>query len=409
MQRPAAGALPHLAPWRRVERIVILGAMISMAPMGIDMYLPALPALERAFATGAGQVQLTLSTFFLGFALGQAVYGPISDRFGRRPPLFAGLALFAAASVGCAYAPTVEALAGLRFLQAVGACAGMVIARAMVRDLFEVRDAVRVFSALMLVVGLAPILAPLLGGYVQLWFGWQAIFLLLAGFGVAVAAVAWLRLGETRSPGPAGSLSPGAVMGVYLGLMKSRPFMGYALSGGVTIAGMFAYIAGSPFVFIELHGVPAQQFGWLFGANALGFVLAAQVNGRMMRGADPRRVLRLALVVQAAAGLALLAAALTGAGGLPGVWAPLFVFISGLGFVMPNATALAMAPHGENAGAASALLGVMQFGLAALAATILGAIQARSAVPMAAVVAGAGALGLAVNRIVVGNPRRSLP
>ena len=402
MQRPVSGTVPQLAPWRRVERIVILGAMIAMAPMGVDMYLPALPTLERAFAAGAGQVQFTLSTFFLGFALGQAAYGPVSDRFGRRPPLFAGLALFAAASVGCAYAPTVEALAALRFLQALGACAGMVIARAMVRDLFALRDAARAYSALMLVVGLAPILAPLLGGYLQLWFGWQSIFLLLAGFGVLVAGMAWFRLGETHPPEPAASLSPAAVLGVYLGLAKSRPFMGYALSGGVTIAGMFAYIAGSPFVFIELYGVPAQQFGWLFGANALGFVLAAQVNGRMMRGADPRRVLRRALAVQAASGLALLAAALTGAGGLAGVWLPLLIYISGLGFVMPNATALAMAPHGENAGAASALLGVMQFGLAALAATVLGAIQAHSAAPMAAVVAGAGLLGFAVNRIVVG-------
>ncbi|MGQ0677482.1 MAG: Bcr/CflA family multidrug efflux MFS transporter [Rhodospirillales bacterium] len=405
MQQPTGGPAPQPARWLRIERIVILGAMISMAPMGIDMYLPSLPELERAFAAAAGQVQLTLSTFFLGFALGQAVYGPISDRFGRRPPLFAGLALFAAASVACAYAPTIEALTGLRFLQAIGACAGMVIARAMVRDLFDVRDAARVFSALMLVVGLAPILAPLLGGYLLLWFGWRAIFLSLAAFGVAVIALAWLRLGETRKPGPAGSLKAGAVAAVYLDLLKSRRFMGYALSGGVTISGMFAYIAGSPFVFIELYGVPAQQFGWLFGANALGLVLAAQVNGRLMRSADPHRVLAAMLLVEAGAGLALLAAALTGIGGLVGVWLPLLVFVSGLGLVMPNATALAMAPHGEHAGAASALLGVMQFGLASLAATALGAIQADSAVPMALVVAGAGALGLAVNRALVGNSR----
>lgn len=402
MQKPLVGTPPPLHRWLRLERIVILGAMISMAPMGIDMYLPSLPVLERAFATGAGQVQLTLSTFFLGFALGQALYGPVSDRYGRRPPLFVGLALFAAASVGCAYAPSVEALAGLRFLQAVGACAGMVIARAMVRDLFDVRDAVRVFSTLMLVVGLAPILAPLLGGYVLLWFGWQAIFLFLAGFGALVATVAWLRLGETHAPRPAGSLSPGTVVAVYRALLHSRPFMGYSLSGGITIAGMFAYIAGSPFVFIDYYGVSALQFGWLFGANGLGFVLAAQVNGRMMRGAEPHRVLSAMLLVEAGAGIALLLAALTGFGGLIGIWLPLFVYISCLGFVMPNATALAMAPHGEHAGAASALLGVMQFGLASLAASILGTVHSASPVPMAAMVAGAGLLGLAVNRALVG-------
>ena len=402
MQKPTGGRPPQLSRWLRLERIVILGAMISMAPMGTDIYLPALPALQHAFATGAGQVQLTLSTFFLGFALGQAVYGPISDRFGRRPPLFAGLSLFAVASVGCAYAPTIEALTALRFLQAVGACAGMVIARAMVRDLFDVRDAVRVFSTLMLVVGLAPILAPLLGGYLLLWFGWRSIFLLLAGFGVLVVAAAWLRLDETHAPNPAGSLSPGKVAGVYVNLLTDARFMGYALSGGVTIAGMFAYIAGSPFVFIDLYGVPAEHFGWVFGANAFGFVAGAQVNGRLMRGADPHRVLALALLMQVGAGFALLLAALTGIGGLIGIWAPLFVYLTGLGFIMPNATALALAPHGAHAGAASALLGVMQFGLASLAASAMGAIQTASPVPMALLVVGAALLGLAVNRVLVG-------
>ncbi len=402
MQKSVSGAPPQLSRWLRLERIVILGAMISMAPMGTDIYLSAMPALQRAFGAGAGQVQLTLSTFFLGFALGQAVYGPISDRFGRRPPLFVGLALFAVASVGCAYAPTIEALTVLRFLQAIGACAGMVIARAMVRDLFDVRDAVRVFSALMLVVGLAPILAPLLGGYLLLWFGWRSIFLLLAGFGALVVAVAWLRLGETRAPNPAGSIRPGAIAGVYARLLTDARFMGYALSGGVTIAGMFAYIAGSPFVFIDLFGMPAEHFGWVFGANAFGFVAAAQVNGHMMRGADPHRILAIALLVQVGAGIALVLAALTGIGGLFGIWAPLFVYLTGLGFIMPNATALAMAPHGEHAGAASALLGVMQFGLASLAASAMGAIQTASPVPMALLVVGAALLGLAVNRTLVG-------
>lgn len=387
---------------RRVETIVILGGLIALAPLGIDMYLPALPELERAFAAATGPVQLTLSTFFLGFALGQAIYGPIADRFGRRPPLFAGLAMFVLASVGCAFAPSVEALAGLRFAQAIGACAGMVMSRAMVRDLFELRDAARVFSALMLVVGLAPILAPLLGGYLKLWFGWQSIFLFLAAFGLVCIAVAGPRLPETLKPGAASSLAPGAILGVYALLLGDRRFMGYALSGGLAISGMFAYIAGSPFVFIDLYRVPAERFGWWFGANALGFVLMAQVNGRMMRGAHPHRILGLVLIVQASAGLALLAAAATGFGGLIGIWLPLFVYISGLGFVMPNATALAMAPHGERAGAASALLGVMQFGLASLAATGLSAIHDGTAAPMALVVAAGGVLGFLVNRILVG-------
>ena len=387
---------------RRVERIVILGALIALAPLGIDMYLPALPQLERAFATSAGAVQFTLSTFFLGFALGQAVYGPFADRFGRRPPLFVGLAMFIVASFGCVFAPSIETLAVLRFAQAIGACAGMVISRAMVRDLFDVRDAVRVFSALMLVVGLAPILAPLLGAYLMLWLGWRSIFLFLGAFGMLSVVYAGLRLPETRGPGPAGSLSLGTALGVYARLLGDRRFMGYALSSGVTLAGMFAYIAGSPFVFIDLFGVSPENFGWLFGANGLGFVLAAQVNGRMMRGAAPHRVLRAALFVSAGSGLALLAVAATGFGGLIGVWLPLFFYVAVLGFVMPNATAMAMAPHGENAGAASALLGVLQFGLASLAATAVGSIHNGTAIPMALVVAAGGILAFTANRVLVG-------
>jgi len=382
--------------------VVILGALIACAPMAVDMYLPALPALERAFATDMARVQWTLATFFVGFSLGQALYGPVSDRFGRRPPLYFGMTLFALASIGCLFAPNIESLMGLRFLQAIGACAGMVTARAMVRDLFELRDSARVFSALMLVTGLAPILAPLVGGYMLVWFGWQSIFLALAAFGVACMVAAHFGLPETRRPGAAGSLALSSVLMVYARLLTHRRFVGYSLSSGVTIAGMFAYIAASPAVFIQLFGVAEEQFGWLFGVNGLGFVIAAQINGRAMRGAEPARILRSALYVEAASGLALLLAAATGALGLIGIAVPLFVFIAALGFVMPNASALAMAPHGENAGAASAMLGVMQFGLAAIASTAVGAIHMPSAMPMAGAVAACGVLGLLANRTLVG-------
>jgi MFS transporter, DHA1 family, multidrug resistance protein len=382
--------------------VVILGALIACAPMAVDMYLPALPALERAFATDMAHVQWTLATFFLGFSLGQALYGPISDRFGRRPPLYFGMSLFALASLGCILAPSIEWLMGLRFLQAIGACAGMVTARAIVRDLFDLRDSARVFSALMLVTGLAPILAPLVGGYLLIWFGWESIFLVLAAFGVANLIAAHFSLPETHRQGKPGSLALSHVLMVYGRLLTHRRFVGYSLSSGLTIAGMFAYIAASPAVFIQLFGVAEEQYGWLFGVNGLGFVLAAQVNGRAMRGAQPNRILRAALYVEAAAGLALLLAAATGAFGLIGIAVPLFVFIAALGFVMPNASALAMAPHGENAGAASAMLGVMQFGLAAIASTLVGAIHVPSAMPMAIAVAACGVLGLLANRTLVG-------
>ena len=371
----------------RFGLIVILGALIASAPMSIDMYLPALPTLETVFAASAAEVQLTLASFFLGFAVGQGIYGPLADRFGRKPPLYAGLALYAAASAACALAPSVGVLTGLRLVQALGACAGGVTSRAMVRDLFPPQDAARVFSMLMLVMGVAPILAPLVGGYVLGWLGWSAIFWIQAAFGVAVLAAVIFKLPETHRRDSSRSLRPGAILTVYARLLVERRFLGCALAGGISIAGMFAYIAGSPFVFIQLHRLPADQYGWLFGANALGFIAMAQVNARVLRRWSADQVVRAAALVQAASGLLLLAAAASGIGGLAGLAAPLFVYISCIAFILPNTTALAMAPHGQIAGAASALLGMLQFGLAAVVAALVGAIHDGSAVPMAGLIA----------------------
>ncbi len=390
-----------------LEFVVILGALTAFAPLAIDMYLPALPAIERALQGTTAQGQFTLATFFVGFALGQAAFGPLADRFGRKLPLYAGLALFILASAACALAGSIPALAAARFVQAIGACAGAVVGRAMVRDLFEPADTVRVYSTLMLVMGAAPILAPLVGGYLLLGFGWRAIFWTLALFG-GVCLLAARRLPETRREASPHPLEPGRVLRDYRALLGHRRYLGYVLTGAFSAAGMFAYIAGSPFVFIELHGVPPAHYGWLFGSNALGLILASQVNGRLLHrrlGAD--RVLRVAGRAQAAAGLTLLAVAASGAGGLPGIMLPLFVYITCGGFVMPNATALAMAPFSTNAGTASALLGSVQFALAACAALAVGALHAASAIPMAGVVAACGLLGMAAHAgLVTGRVRR---
>jgi len=383
--------------------IGVLGVLTTFAPMSIDMYLPALPTLARLFNANAMQVQLTLATFFIGFAIGQAFYGPIADRFGRKPPLYVALALFIAASVGCALAPSIHVLAAWRFAQALGACAGMVIARAIVRDLFEPHEAVRIYAGLMLVMGVAPMLAPLFGGYLLVGFGWRAIFWVISSFGAICLALAIFRLPETHSGEAPHPFELGHILAGYGRLLVHRRYLGYALTGGFSSAGMFAYIASSPFVLIDLYHIPAQHYGWIFGSNAFGLILASQLNGRFLHhrfGGDT--VLYGANFVQALAGMVLLTATLTGVGGLAGVLVPLFFYIACIGFVMPNATALAMAPHGRNAGAASSLLGSLQFSLGAVAAIIIGAIRNATALPMAATIAICGTLGLIFHRALVG-------
>ncbi|WP_374441130.1 Bcr/CflA family multidrug efflux MFS transporter [Stella sp.] len=393
----------------KTELLVILGALTAFAPLSIDMYLPAFPQMEVALGASTDAIQRTLAAFFLGFALGQASYGPVTDRFGRKPPLYFGLGLYVLASIGCALAPSAEALTVLRFVQAVGACSGMVIARAMVRDLFEPRDAARAYSSLMLVTGLAPILAPVIGGAVLVWSGWTTIFWLLAGYAVlALAAVHW-RLPETHPADPSRPLAFGRAVVDYARILRDRRYMGYAAGGGLGMAGMFAYIAGSPFVFIDLHGVTAQQYGWVFGLNAIGFVAAAQVNGRLLPAGSHERALRVAMLVQGAAALLLIAAGATGTGGFAGLFAPIFVYVACLGFIMPNAAALAMAPYGRNAGVASALLGTLQFSLAAVASALVGLLHDGSALPMAGTVAAFGLAGLAVNRLLAPAPPPAMP
>lgn len=377
---------------QRIELLVLLGTLSAFGPLSIDMYLPALPTLEVAFSAQTAQVQLTLTAFFLGFALGQGFYGPISDRFGRKPPLYVSLALYAVASLGCAFAPTVEALAVLRLIQALAGCGGGVMARAMTRDLFDPQEMRRVLSMLMLVTGVAPVLAPSIGGQLLLLFNWQAIFLLQAVIGVLCLAAVHFRLSETHPADPGRPLHLVRITQRYLDLMRNRTFLIHALVGGVSMAGMFAYIAGSPFVFIDHFHMQPEQFGLLFGVNALGLVLASQSNAHVFHAIRPERVLFWTVAVQCAAGLVLFGAAITGVIGVIAIAVPLFLYVAANGLIMPNATTLAMEPYAQDAGAASALLGMLQFLLAALSTTVIGAVEGlgEGAVPMAAVIAGCG-------------------
>lgn len=383
--------------------LLLLGALIAFAPMSIDMYLPSLPTIAAEFGATASAVQFTLSSFFIGLALGQAVHGPLADRYGRKPPLYGGLVLYIAASVGCALAPDITALTALRFVQAVGGCAGVVITRAIVRDRCDATASARIYSLLMLIMGLAPILAPFIGGWVLALAGWRAIFGMLALFGIIVLTAVWRYLPETRPMGNITSAGIGPALRVYGVLLRDRRFLGYTLSGGFASAGMFAYITGSPQVFITLYGVPAQDYGWLFGLNALGLIAGSQYNRRLLLRHSADTILRRANRATVILGLVLVMMAVSGRGGLPGLLIPLFGYLVTLGFTGPNTVASALAHQGMRAGSASALIGTLQFGIATLSSATVGLLGNKSALPMTAVIAGCGLLAYGAHRWLVGN------
>lgn len=384
----------------RLRLVLILGALSAFAPMSIDMYLPSLPTLAVEFGASTSATQLTLSAFFVGLAIGQALYGPLADRFGRKPALYVGLTVYAIATIGCASAHSIESLIVWRFAQALGGCAGVVVARAVVRDLFDQWGSARMLSTMMLVMGAAPMLAPLLGGWLLAVSGWRSIFWALLVFGLLCLFATIVALPETR-PRSEEVSGVGAALRDYARLLRHRRFVGYVLAGGFAQAGMFAYISGSPFVFIDVYGVPAHAYGWLFGLNALGLITASQINARLIRRFGPDRLLARANLANVVFGLLLAVVAWARWGGLVALLVPLFGYVASLGFSYPNAAAGAMAPFPERAGSASAMLGTVQFGIAAVAGTAVGWWHDGTALPMAVVIALCGATAFVAQRTLL--------
>ncbi len=395
---------------RQLARLVlILGALTAFSSMSIDMYLPAFPRIARDLGVPLGTVQLSISAFLFGSAAGQLFYGPLADRWGRRTPLLMGLALYVASTVGCACVRTGEGLLFWRVVMAVGGGAGMVISRAVVRDLYDTAEAARMFSLLMLVMGAAPILAPIVGGQLLLVTGWRGIFAFLGVFGLVSLFAAALGLPESLPEERRIRRSFADMAAVYGHLLKNRRYLRYAVALGCIAGVNFSYIAGAPFLFIELHGVSPQHFGFFFGANACGLIAASQVNRRLLRRFSAQRILNAAFTVNGLAALLLTAAGVTGVGGFPAQVALIFVCICTTGLLYPNVTALAMAPFDKAAGSASALLGTIQYTLGATAGAVVGMLHNGTAGPMTATMAFCGIVGLcaAIDRHPL-FPRKSL-
>ncbi|MGP4050653.1 Bcr/CflA family multidrug efflux MFS transporter [Streptomyces sp. 2A115] len=388
---PAREGLPEYTGTRRSVGLLvtlILGGLTAVPPLSMDMYLPALPEVTDSLHASAATVQLTLTACLAGMALGQLVVGPMSDKWGRRRPLIAGLLVYIVATAVCAFAPTIELLVAFRLLQGLAGAAGIVIARAVVRDLYDGVAMARFFSTLMLVSGVAPIIAPLIGGQVLRITDWRGVFYILAVVGIVLTVVAWRWLPETLEPERRHSGGTVEALRTMRGLLADRAFTGYMLTGGFAFAALFAYISASPFVIQEIYGASPQTFSILFGVNSIGLVAVGQLNGKVLVGRvsmDKVLGVGLAIITAASAALLLMATGVFGEVGLVPIAIGLFVLMSAMSLALPNTNALALTRTRHAAGTASALLGTSSFLVGALATPLVGVAGEHTAVPMAVV------------------------
>lgn len=370
----------------KLKFILLIGGLSTFAPLSMDLYLPALPSLTRDLGGSASLVQLTLTACLLGLAAGQLIAGPLSDSMGRRRPLFVGLVAYSLASLLCAFAPSVPVLVVLRLIQGMAGAAGLVIAQAVVRDIYEGSDVARFLALTMLISGLAPIIGPVLGGQLLHFTSWRGAFVVLALIGIILLLASALGLPETLRPERRRPGGARETLSTFQGLVADRHFMGYALASGLTMGAVFTYVSGAPFVLEDIFRVSPQVFGLLFGANAMGIILLGQFGGRLVGRVESRMLLLAGLGVALTGGILLLAAVLLGLG-LTGVLPGFVLVVACQGLIGPNATALALADHPHQAGSASALLGLLRFVVGAAVAPLAGLGGTHTALPMAVVIA----------------------
>lgn len=376
----------------KFKLILVLGMLSAIGPFSIDMYLAGFPAIAADLHTTVAKVSLSLSSFFIGISFGQMLCGPLLDRFGRKKPLYIGLVVYLLASIGCAMAKSVDQLIWLRLLQALGSCSGMVASRAMVRDLFPVNENAKVFSLIMLVIGVSPIIAPTAGGYLTADFGWHSVFIALTILSAAILAAVHFFLPESRQPDPNFSLKPLPIIKSFVNVAKDRQFLVYGLAGATSASGLYAYIAGSPTVFMEIFKVSEKQYGWIFASIAAFLITSSQLNTLALKKYKSEQVVIVALSFQTLAGLSLV---LGSALHLLNIWGTLALcacFLSTQGFNFPNTSALSLAPFTKTAGSASALLGSVQMGIGALSSALVSYLNNGTAIPMTGVMAGCAML-----------------
>ena len=365
--------------------ILILGGLATISPFSIDMYLPGFTAIARDLNTTIDQVQLSLTSYIFGISIGQLAYGPLLDRFGRRTPLYTGLVIYILASIGCAFTNSVESLILMRFLQAIGGCVGMVAAQAMVRDLFPVNKSAQVFSLIILVIAVSPMIAPTLGGYVTASIGWHWVFILLAIIALIVMASVYFFLPAGRKGDPSISLKPKAVLANFYEVTKQPQFFIYTLAGGIAMAGPFAYIVGSSDVYMNIYHLSEQQYGWAFAFVAFGMIGTTQLNHVLLKRFNSEQLIKVALIHQSIVGIVLLIGTWYNWYGMYSFTALIFLFVAAHGIMSPNTTALSMAPFTKHAGSASALLGSFRLGVGAIVSALVSILHNGTSIPMAAI------------------------
>lgn len=369
-----------------IKLILILGSLTALGPFSIDMYLPGFSGIAKDLHTTVAKVSMSLSSYFIGISAGQLLYGPLLDRFGRKKPLFIGLLVYILASLGCIYVTDIDTFILLRFVQAVGSCAATVASVAMVRDLFPVKDIPKVFSLLMLVVGLSPMLAPTIGGYVTEDLGWHAVFFILMCMGIAILIASQIGLPNTYTPDSSISLKPKPIIINFISVLKEPQFYTYAFTGAIAFSGLFSYVAASPIVFMDIYHVDAKTYGWIFALMSVSFIGSSQLNSMLLKRFSSEQMIFGALISQSVISIIFLILALNNLLGLYQTIGMLFLFLACLGISNPNTAGLTLAPFAKNTGSASALMGAIQLGLGALASFAIGVFVKDSVAPMVAII-----------------------